>query len=290
MARNQPFPNTEDDMEFALSTGSLYTYGVDRCFDLAVRSGFDGVELLVDQRWDTRQPDHLKGLVDRYGLPITAIHSPFFFPPDWPTDQPSLIQKSVGLAQAVGARTLVHHLPLRAGYVVLTTGTWRANLPIWGWDRDRPYRDWLLNGYQELQARTDVTLCIENLPAKRFLSVKWSLHRWNTVEAITRFPSLTMDTTHLGTWGLDPVEVYARWRGKINHVHLSNFDGREHRRPEQGALRLDRLLALLARDGYGGTICLELHPDTLEAGSPDDRVVQLLRESLQYCRSRAGVR
>ena len=275
-------------MQFVFSTGSLYTYGVDRCFEVAAQSGFDGVEVLVDQRWDTRQPEHLKRLIDQSGLPIVAVHSPFFFPPDWPTDQPSLIQKSVELAEAVGAKTVVHHLPLRAGYVVVTTGTWRATLPIWGWDRDRSYRNWLLSGYQALAARTDVELCIENLPARRFLNLKWSLHSWNTGDAITRFPSLTMDTAHLGTWGLDPVEVYGRWRGKINHVHLSNFDGREHRRPEQGVLRLDRLLAQMASDGYPGAICLELHPEALEAGSPDDRVVEVLRGSLEYCRIQAG--
>ena len=281
-------PRTESEMQFIFSTGSLYNYGLGRCFEVAAQSGFDGMELLVDQRWDTRQPDYLKRLVDRYGLPIIAVHSPFFFPPGWPEDQPSLIQKSIELAEAVGARIVVHHLPLRAGFAILTTGTWRATLPIWGWDRDRPYRDWLLNGYQALPAGTDVTLCIENLPARRFLNLKWSFHHWNTVEAITRFPSLTMDTTHLGTWGLEPVEVYARWREKINHIHLSNFDGREHCRPEQGVLHLDRLLAQLATDGYQGAIALELHPEALEAGSSDDRIVELLRASLAYCRIQAG--
>ena len=35
-------------MHFIFSTGSLYTYGIDRCFAFAQRAGFDGVELLVD--------------------------------------------------------------------------------------------------------------------------------------------------------------------------------------------------------------------------------------------------
>jgi hypothetical protein len=43
----------------ALSTGSLYTYGLDRVFGLAQKAGFDGIEVLVDGRWDTRQADYL---------------------------------------------------------------------------------------------------------------------------------------------------------------------------------------------------------------------------------------
>ena len=69
----------------------------------------------------------------------------------------------------------------------------------------------------------------------------------------------------------------------MKHVHLSNFDGSEHRRPEDGSLRLDALLSRMAADGYGYFISLELHPDALEAGAPDSRVVELLRGSLHYC-------
>ena len=43
-------------MRFALSTGSLYTYGLDRVFALAAEVGFDGIEVLIDPRFDTRQP------------------------------------------------------------------------------------------------------------------------------------------------------------------------------------------------------------------------------------------
>ena len=38
----------------ALSTGSLYNYGVARVFELAAQTGYDGIEMLVDHRWDSR--------------------------------------------------------------------------------------------------------------------------------------------------------------------------------------------------------------------------------------------
>ena len=112
--------------------------------------------------------------------------------------------------------------------------------------------------------------------------------QWNTPAEIVRFPSLTMDTTHLGTWGLDPTEVYNQLDGRVRHIHLSNFNGRQHRRPEDGHLRLDRLLAHLAADGYAGAVSLETAPDALNAGRPDDEVVGLMSASLAYCRAAAS--
>jgi sugar phosphate isomerase/epimerase len=94
-----------------------------------------------------------------------------------------------------------------------------------------------------------------------------------------------MDTTHLGTWGWQPVAAYPRFGGRVRHVHLSNFDGKEHRRPEQGHLRLDELLVCLAAEGFAGTISLELHPEALDAGRPDAQVIARMADSLAYCRA-----
>jgi sugar phosphate isomerase/epimerase len=74
----------------------------------------------------------------------------------------------------------------------------------------------------------------------------------------------------------------------VRHVHLSNFSGQEHRRPEEGHLRLDRFLVRLAADGYRGAVSLELSPDALNAGRPDDEVAGLMTASLAYCRQAAA--
>ena len=103
------------------------------------------------------------------------------------------------------------------------------------------------------------------------------------------------DTTHLGTWNLEPLDVsvrwqekVVRWQEKVRHVHLSNFNGREHRRPEDGHLCLDLLVARMAADGYGGAISFELHPDALRAGAPDDVTIELMTNSLAACRTRGN--
>ena len=72
------------------------------------------MEVMVDHRWDSRQTAYLHRLADDHGLPIAAIHSPFVsYVPRRPQDPLGRLQESVALAQAVGARVVVTHLPLR---------------------------------------------------------------------------------------------------------------------------------------------------------------------------------
>ncbi|HYN89172.1 MAG TPA: sugar phosphate isomerase/epimerase [Ardenticatenaceae bacterium] len=277
-------------MRFIFSTGSLWSYSLERCFAFAERAGFDGIELMVDARWDTRQPHYLHGLIRRHRQPVVAVHSPFSpFVPGWPEDEVGRLAKAVELAESLGAAVVVHHLPLKLDYVWMQVGTRYFPLPLPSRGRSGPYRRWLETEYGQFQAAGPVTLCIENMPARRLFGWRQNAYHWNSPEQIARFPTITMDTTHLATWGLEPVEIYARLRERVHHVHLSNFDGREHRRPGDGHLRLDALLARMAADRYEGAISLELQPDVLDAGGTDEQVCARMAASLAFCRAAAGV-
>jgi sugar phosphate isomerase/epimerase len=270
-------------MRFLFSTGSLYTYGLDRCFALAAAAGFDGIELMVDGRWDTRQPAYLLGLLGRHGLPIVVVHAPLEGAPiaGWPADRAGQVGATVKLAEALAAQTVVHHLPLRVRVGWLRVGPLALPLVLPGRD---PYGEWITGEYAAFQRTTQVALCIENLPAVRLGGRRINPGRWNTPGEIVRFSHLTLDTTHLGTWGLEPTAVYEQIRPRVRHVHLSNFDGKEHRRPEAGQLRLDHFLARLAADGFEGTITLELSPGALGAGDADEALLERLAASLRFCR------
>jgi len=260
-------------MRFALSTGSLYTYGLDRVFELAVQAGFDGVEVLIDIRFDTRQVAYLRRLMERYSLPILSMHAPFRPArlAGWPRTQPKSIAATAEVAAAVGAGIVVTHLP---------------------WWRDGDYARWLQQDLAAWQGGHPQTLVVvENMPLKW---VPWwplfPLELWhlNRLEQWGTFPHLLLDTTHLATKGLDPLAVYERLRERVAHVHLSNArrKGRrvqEHRRLEDGFLPLDALLRRLAQDGYAGIVVVELHPQSLEA-EDEERVRAHLRQQVRFCR------
>jgi sugar phosphate isomerase/epimerase len=108
---------------------------------------------------------------------------------------------------------------------------------------------------------------------------------WNSPSELRRFDHLTLDTTHIGTWGDDPIDYYKRLGSRMRHVHLSNYtSGREHQLPEAGQLRLDRFVQVLANDGFSGAIVLEVVPEVLAAGANDEVIVNNMRATMELIR------
>ena len=59
-------------------TGSLHPFGLGRGFGWATEAGFDGVEVMMDDRWDTHRPAPPERLAQRHGLYLS-----------WPCTLPS---------------------------------------------------------------------------------------------------------------------------------------------------------------------------------------------------------
>jgi sugar phosphate isomerase/epimerase len=275
----------------ALSTGSLYTYGTERVFGLAKEAGFDGVEMMIDQRWDTRQPDYLNRLKERYALPIASVHAPFVFGiPGWPTSGVESCKRAVALAEAVGARTVVMHTPLRMTFVHIAWPALRQKPLNWWYPRtlDKEHLRWLDDGLAAFQKTTPVTIAVENLPYRRqWFGLYKSLWHRNTPDDWAKLEHWTLDTTHVGTWGHDLLALYERLKRRLAHIHLSNHNQKEtpdeHRLLHDGHLPLGELLQRLSRDGYTGIITCELDPGPL--GAADEGVVkENLRKTVEFCR------
>jgi sugar phosphate isomerase/epimerase len=270
----------------ALSTGSLYTYGIARAFDLAATAGFDAVEVMVDHRWDSRHPHYLRRLSETTGLPVAAVHSPFVpSVPGWPHDPQGRLRQTCALARELGARVVVAHLPLRiraakVEFFGIRSGPLLLPLPV---PTPGDYGHFLLNGLAQFEAAEEIAIGLENMPCKRFLGRRLEIHALNKVADLARLPHLTLDTTHLGTWGLDLLSTYEQLRSRVVHVHLSDFDGTEHRLPEEGHLPLAEFLRMLRCDSYGGAVSLECRPDVLEAEDAG-RVLAHLREAVRFYR------
>ncbi len=266
-----------------LSTGSLHSYGLHRIFELAAEAGYDGVEVMVDYRFDTRDPEYLLRLSREFGLPVRVLHAPF--DPtrlaDWPDSWAGSLKETGRLARKVGARTVVVHPPFRS---------------------DREGEAWLqgrLVPYQRQVKRP--RFCLENMPAPfrhgiwRWLPWISPPERYTCTEeaAWSAFPFLTFDTTHAGTRGWDLLAVWERVGDRVGHIHLSNYrpdlppKQREHRLPDDGILPLRTFLERLVRDGYAGTLTLELNPRTLEAHRTA-RVREHLRRALAFCKEVLG--
>jgi sugar phosphate isomerase/epimerase len=271
----------------ALSTGSLYSYGLNRAFQLAAGAGFDGVEVLVDQRWDTRQPDYLSYLQRLHGIPIVSLHSPFVAGVQgWEHDQLNRLKRTVELAAKLGAPHVVAHLPYRFAYVWINATSLLEKpislpLPSPNWDAD--YRQYLTHELERCKQDTGVTVVVENLPCRRIGPITYNGYQMNTIGQWGLLPHLNLDTTHLATWGQDIVATYEQVKSKVRHIHLSNYNGKEHRLRWDGSLPLQRLRI----DGFSGILCVELDPEPLEAGD-ENKALQNLIRCREFCHQHFG--
>lgn len=276
----------------AFSTGSLHCYGLYRCFALAKEAGFEAVEVMVDDRWDTRQAEYLASLRQQFAIEIACLHSPFLAHiPGWKSDEISRLKETLRIAEALDTRTVVTHLPTRwtraSLHLPFLRKSYHLHLPILG---DGVYTRFLTEELHEFQAKTSVTIAIENMPYNhRILGRRASFYGMNNLKELERFDNINFDTTHLATHKQDILAVYDRLGPRVAHVHLSNYkEGREHQLLWDGVLPLDKFLRRLATNRFGGVVSVELEPGALEAGS-EKRVKRNLKRSYEFCREHLGL-
>ncbi len=272
------------DIPVLFSTGSLYLFDLSHTFELAAEAGYDGVEVMCDERFSSRDPVYLQKLSKQSGMPIRVLHTPFSQrTPGWrdPNDEIKRIGYTLELAEKLGALAMVVHLPRRRE---LATATFRGRTFRFPWrEWDNPVRGWIENELPKVQAKTKVKIGVENMPVPHVAGISVDFTWWNEVETWSKVaPWLTLDTTHWGTKKVDPLDAYRAADGRVCHVHLSNYDGYEHQLPRKGRLNLKTFLRALAADGYAGTISLELNPHSLAFKEPY-LVRRNMADSVAFC-------
>jgi sugar phosphate isomerase/epimerase len=246
------------------STGSLHPYGLDRVYAMAAEAVYDGVEIMMDDRWDTHQADYLNGLAERHGIPIRALHPPLFRGA-WDLDPEETLVRVAKLAPKVGANVVVAHPPADGVKLAAWSETTLADAREAG-----------------------VTVAVENMARDRVQNFifGWDRQYCYRPESLLSLGEVTIDTSHLAASGVGILYALEILEGQVRHVHLSDskLTGRdEHRVPGKGKLPLKAFLAALARSEYPGVVSLELKPWPL--GVPKtETVLERMREALEFTR------
>ena len=268
----------------ALSTGSLFNYGTARVARLAAAAGFDGLEIMVDDRWDTRDAAYLSEVARAAAIPIVSLHAPFRPGTEgWGGDEVVRLTRTVDLARAVGARTVVAHPPVRYHWLSIRYPPFVNISALTPLRRRSRYGRWLTKELPAYHTQAGITIAVENMPRHQLGARMINLVDLNEIRDLRELPALTLDTTHLGTWGVDLLDTYEALADRVVHVHLSNYDGRQHRLPQDGQLALGPFLGALRSRGFGGIIVVELDPESSGAGD-DRRVQDRLAAAAAFCR------
>jgi sugar phosphate isomerase/epimerase len=251
------------------STGSLYPFGLERVYAWISEVGYDGVEIMMDERWDTHQQAYLKGLAERRGIPILALHLPLYRGA-WGLGPEETLVRVAKLASKMEIPVVAHPPPPGR-----TLERWKAG----------PLREAREHG---------VIVAVENMPRSRagavFLVRRKSCY---LPEHLADVGDVTLDTSHAGASRVDLLRAHSVLTTQLRHVHLSDSNlevGRdEHRPPGKGRLPLKPFLAALGASGYTGAVCLELKPWPL--GTPDPEVIlERMRAALRFTREGLGGR
>lgn len=246
------------------STGSLHPFGLDRVYGWAADAGFDGVEIMMDERWDTHQEDYLSVLAERHGLPILALHPPLRRGV-WGLGPEETLVRVARLASRMEVPVVVAHPP----------------------PPGRPLERWKAGSLREAREQ-GVVVAVENMPQSRPAAM-FSVGRKSCYlpEHLAEVGDVTLDTSHVGASKVDLLRARSALAAQLRHVHLSDSNleaGRdEHRLPGKGRLPLRSFLAALGASGYAGAVSLELKPWPL--GVPDpEAILERMRAALRFTR------
>jgi sugar phosphate isomerase/epimerase len=248
------------------ATGPFFMFSLEETFELIAEAGFDGAELMITQDRVSQDPHRLGALAARYGVPVPAVHGPFLVA-TWlvfGTDPKGKIERCVRFAETAKVSTVVIHPPYR----------WQT-----------AYASWLDDAIPRIREETGVTIAVENMfpvnvngRALRFFS--------GTMPAeLVRWPSLTLDTSHLAATGGDLMAAWEELADRVVHLHVSNNDGRgrdTHGLLDRGVLPVPEFLEEVGASRFGGAVTLELDVRTWA----DDRpaLLDVLRENLDIAR------
>ena len=245
----------------AFSTGSLHPFGLDRVYGWAAEAGFDGVEVMMDERWDTHQHAYINELSERHGIPVLALHPPIYRGA-WRLGSEETLIRSARLAGKIGGPVVVAHPP----------------------PPGRPLARWSAGALAEARG-FGVPVAVENMPKssseRMFVVRRGSCYK---PEHLVGVGDVTVDTSHVGASGVGLMEFWEKLRGQLRHVHLSDSDlsgGDQHRLPGKGKLPLTEFLAEVGRSEYPGAISLELKPWPL--GTPHPEVImKRMKAALEF--------
>ncbi|NHC16255.1 sugar phosphate isomerase/epimerase family protein [Motilibacter deserti] len=227
----------------ALSSASVYPEGCTAAFEAAAALGYDGVEVMVWNDPVSQSASALERLSSHYKIPVLSIHAPTLLLTQrvWGNDPWAKIERSYGLAEQLGARTVVIHPPFR-------------------WQRD--YARTFVEGLAERQERTAVALAVENMfPWKaRGRLLEAYAPGWDPVGEA--YDHLVLDLSHTATSGVDALEAVDAMGRRLGHLHLADGSGSprdEHLVPGRGTQPCAEVLALLGHGGFGGTVVVEVN-------------------------------
>jgi sugar phosphate isomerase/epimerase len=227
-----------------LSTSAVYPEPTAVAFELAVKLGYDGVEVMVWTDAVSQDPDALRGLAEHYNVPIGAVHAPCLLLTQrvWSPDPWERLRRAAVMAERLGAGSVIVHPPF-----------------FWQREYARNFSDGL---GKLVERHPAVRFAVENMYPVKMAGRQLGAYQPHWDPTIAGYPGYTLDISHCAASGTDPLEMAERMGDKINHLHLGDGKGMpgrdEHLIPGRGTQPCDEVLRRLAASGFRGAVGVEV--------------------------------
>ena len=237
----------------ALSTASVYPESCAGGFATAARLGYDAVEVMVWTDPVSQESGALAALAALHGIRIVSVHAPTLLLTQriWGPEPWAKVDRSIELAQEVGADTVVLHPPFR-------------------WQKE--YARDFVEGVALREHETGISLAVENMFPWRARQREYQayLPHWDPVPQA--YDNVTLDLSHTATAGSDAMEMARVLGPRLAHVHLADGLGSlkdEHLVPGRGAQPCAEFLEFLAAQSFSGSVVVEVGTRKLTAEERD---------------------
>lgn len=236
-----------------LSSGSFPHYGLERFFQFAQEGGFDGVEIIVNQNYDSHNAQYLTKLSEEYEMPIKAF---------------SLPDKNTEKYLEHFQKVIIHfpgvHLNL-------------ASPELFSY----AYKKWLEKRIPRLAREHSLFFNRKNSEFKLLLGFI-PLRSENSIFALRQAGYISLDVSALHSSNLDIIRAIRQTGSKLRHVYLSNVDrGILYSNLNNGVLPLESFLTKLKQQHYKGLFTLQLSPKAAKEGN-EDKMKEVLKDARTF--------
>jgi sugar phosphate isomerase/epimerase len=236
-----------------LHSQSFPHYGFERFFEFAQKVGFDGVEIGINENFDSQNPTYLKTLEKRYSIPVKAFSLPH-------KREEYFIEAFENTVKEFPKTHLNLASPQSFSF---------------------KYKRWIENIVPKFCKKYDLKLNRRNAPFQLFLGMIPERSE-NSLFSLREKGSVCLDLSALWASKQEIMRSIGFLNDKMQFVYLSNVNRNTPYAPlPTGILPLESFLTKLAQNRYQGHFSLKINPKELHEGD-DKKVLKILTESKEF--------
>ena len=236
-----------------ISSESFPNYGLENFFLFAKKAGYDGVEIVVNENFDSQNPEYLKQLQQRVGLPILAF---------------GITRKMEG-KYTEAFQNVVRNFP---------GATLNLSPPA---TLSFQYKEWMTKIAPRLAKKYDLALCRKNMPAENLFGMLPSRTE-NSLYALRQAGDVCLDLSALWKNNEEIIRTIAFLGDSLQHIYLSNVHQNvPYCPPQNGILPVESFLTKLAQMHYRKNFTMKIAPGQLAPGK-EDETIRILVESREF--------